>query len=240
MDIVKISWSGGKDSTASCLIHLMRGDVCKIVYYIPMLTKSIPLIMPEHYNFILNSAVRFEEMGAQVYEAKGISYYDHVHTIISKGKNSGLARGYGLGFGFCQFRDYSKIKALVTCNVGDFEYEDIGIAFDEIERQSQLNEYKRSVLVERKVTEKDAFKLCLDYDFLSPLYFSFRSRDGCAICPNASKLELYEYCQAYPDAYNILLEIDSFCHSKDSRHFRPFRDCFSFEERLSNIQLPLI
>lgn len=35
-DTVKISWSGGKDSTASVLLHLERGDNCKVVYYIPV------------------------------------------------------------------------------------------------------------------------------------------------------------------------------------------------------------
>lgn len=43
MDVVKLSWSGGKDSTASLLTHLELGDVVKAVYYIPYLTPDIPL-----------------------------------------------------------------------------------------------------------------------------------------------------------------------------------------------------
>ena len=54
MDIVKVNWSGGKDSTCSALLHIKRGDKVKIVSYIPMFTDEIPLILKDHYNFIMN------------------------------------------------------------------------------------------------------------------------------------------------------------------------------------------
>lgn len=44
MNVVKINWSGGKDSTASVILHINEGDKCIVVCYIPMLTIDIPLI----------------------------------------------------------------------------------------------------------------------------------------------------------------------------------------------------
>ena len=44
-DIVKIGWSGGKDSTCAVMKHIERGDKVKAVCWVPMLTKEIPLIL---------------------------------------------------------------------------------------------------------------------------------------------------------------------------------------------------
>ena len=44
MSVVKIGWSGGKDSTRAVMAHIQRGDKVKAVCYVPMFTKEIPLI----------------------------------------------------------------------------------------------------------------------------------------------------------------------------------------------------
>ena len=207
MDTVKLSWSGGKDSTAAAILHIARGDVVKMVYYIPYLTDDIPLIMPKHYDFIQTAAARFAAMGAYVYQAHGITYWQHVHMIKTKGANAGRPRGYALGFGFCGFRDYSKIPALNRVNVGVYDYQDIGIASDEIGRQSQLNDKKRSILTECNITESTAIKICMDNNLLSPIYSGRESRDGCAICPYAPPERLQDYVNAYPKSRDILLAI---------------------------------
>ena len=43
MSVVKIGWSGGKDSTCAIMKHLERGDLVKAVCWIPMLTKEVRL-----------------------------------------------------------------------------------------------------------------------------------------------------------------------------------------------------
>lgn len=40
MSIVKVAWSGGKDSTCAVMLHIKRGDKVKVVCYIPMFTKK--------------------------------------------------------------------------------------------------------------------------------------------------------------------------------------------------------
>lgn len=234
MDVVKLSWSGGKDSTAAALLHIQRGDTVKMVYYIPYLTDDIPLIMPQHYNFIMSAADRFRAAGAEVYQAHGKTYFDHVHTIKTKGIHVGEPYGYGLGFGFCNFRDRSKIPALNRFDVGNYDYLDIGIAFDEIDRQSQLTAAKRSILVELRITERQARQICIDNNLLSPVYYGRDTRDGCAICPYAPPERLQDYVDAYPAARDILIDIDNFCIASGFR-LRPYHDAMTFFDRL---QLP--
>lgn len=204
--VVKVSWSGGKDSTCSVIQHTLDKHKCIIVAYIPELIENIPLITKEHNEFICNTAKIFESWGHEVHILHGISYYDLFHEQITRGKNKGKMKGYSLGFGFCKFRDLSKIKTLqeFTC---DYDYEDIGIAYDEIKRQSQLTDIKRSILVEKGITEDIAKYICKKFGLLSS-HYNTNTRDGCAICPNATKNELNRYLQDYPEAKEILLNLD--------------------------------
>ena len=187
MSVVKVGWSGGKDSTCSVLLHLEQGDTVKAVCYIPMFTEDIPLITKKHYEFILNTAERFRQMGAEVYIVSGMTYYDYVTHRVSFGETKGKPMGF-VGFipKQCPFKNYSKIKAIQSTDVGVYDYEDIGIAYDEPQRQGQLTELKRSILVEKQFTEKMAKEKCIENDMLSPHYDN-DTRDGCTLCPNAPK-----------------------------------------------------
>ena len=60
IETVKASWSGGKDSTCAVSMHINRGHFVKAVCYIPMFTQTIPLILKDHYEFILDTADRFK------------------------------------------------------------------------------------------------------------------------------------------------------------------------------------
>lgn len=227
--IYKVCWSGGKDSTAAMYLHLQEKHNVHSVCYIPMLTEEIPLIMPEHYKHIIRTADYFRKKGAIVDIVSGITYEKHVHTILTKGKNKGKFRGIGLGFGFCLFRDYSKLKALRGVKFS-YDYEDIGIAFDEIKRHSQLVKPKMSILCDKGYTEKDAMQICYDNGILSPIYKN-NTRDGCAICPNAKKEVLQQYIKEYPNAKYILLEIERFCKTHRPEN-APYRNNIWFSEKM--------
>lgn len=43
MSIIRLSWSGGADSTAAAVHHIRRGDHLKMVYYVPMFTETFKL-----------------------------------------------------------------------------------------------------------------------------------------------------------------------------------------------------
>lgn len=209
MDIatVKVSWSGGKDSTASVLLHLKRGDKVKVVCYIPMFTNEIPLILKEHYEFILNTADYLRSLGAEVWIVSGMTYYDYVLHRATRGKYKGRIFGFPWFIrGQCGFKRDSKEKACKQCDVGYYDYESLGIAFDEKSRYNQLNDKKKSILVEEGYTQKDCVALCLEHNAYSPVYNN-RSRDGCALCFNAKPDERKRWFSDYPEAFNILLNL---------------------------------
>ncbi len=207
MDIVKLGWSGGKDSTCSAYKHLERGDMVKAVCYIPRFTKDIPLITKEHYNFILDQANIIKRLGGKVYFAEGITYYDYCLSICKSGIHKGQVKGYPY-INACGFRRDSKIKACANVDVGYYDYQSLGIAFDETKRHSQLNDKKRSILVEEKITEEEAKRFCIEKNAYSP-HYKYSKRDGCALCMNAKPIERQIWLNDYPQAYDILLELQN-------------------------------
>jgi hypothetical protein len=207
MDIVKMGWSGGKDSTCGVYEHLYRGDLLKAVCYVPMFTEDIPLINKEHYEFILGQKEIFTQMGGQVFFAKGITYYDYCLSICKSGIHKGQVKGYPY-INACGFRRDSKIKAVSECDVGEFDYLDLAIAYDEKDRQGQLNDKVRSILVEEKITEKQAKKFCIERNAYSP-HYKYSERDGCVLCYNAKPKERQIWFNDYPQARYKLLELQN-------------------------------
>lgn len=209
MAVVKVNWSGGKDSTAAMLLHLQNGDAVKAVCYVPMLTSDIPLIMKDHYEFIKNAAERFRSMGATVDIVSGMTYAEFVLHIVTKGTRKGHIFGFPCHLtGCCNFKNYSKEKALNSFDVGVYDYTDIGIAADEVKRQTQLSSNMRSILCELDVTEACAIKICEQNYLLSPHYAMF-ARDGCALCYNASEKLRRAYFEQYPEAVDVVLNLQN-------------------------------
>lgn len=207
MSIVRCSWSGGKDSTAAVLLHLERGDVCKVVCYIPYFDASTPLILNEHYQHLISSARKFEENGAEMFFVHGITYCEYFFHRSTRGKYKGRMFCWPCYIrGCCGFKRDSKERAIARLDCGVFDYQDIGIAFDEKDRQSQLSENKRSILVEMSITEHDALEICQRYGMLSPIY-SRTGRDGCALCPNASKRERDLWLSENPHVVSKLIDM---------------------------------
>ena len=209
-DVVKVSWSGGKDSTCALMKHLERGDTVKAVCYIPMFTDTIPLLLKDHHEHILRTADKFRSMGAEVHIVKGVTYYDFVHKRSSRGKFKGRTFGFPpFVTGRCNFKRDSKLKALAEMDVGQYDYEDIGIAADETSRHAQLSESKRSILCEMGITEQMAIEYCKEHSVLSP-HYSTHKRDGCTLCPHAKASERELWFEQYPEAFPIVLELQEF------------------------------
>ena len=220
MDIVKVNWSGGKDSTCALSLHLNKGHKVKAVCYIPMFTESIPLISRSHFKWIMKTKKHFEDEGAEIHIVTGMTYWDYVTRVTTRGKYKGKIFGFPSYItGHCNFRTYSKIKAIRECDVCDYDYEDIGIAYDEHKRKSQLTDKKRSILNELKITESQAQRYCYENGILSPHYTMGHRRDGCALCPHKKKDERFEWFQDYPEALPLLIELQNIV--KEQRPDRP-------------------
>lgn len=210
MSIVKCNWSGGKDSTYATFLHIRQGDEVKVVNYIPMLNDHIPMLLKCHYEFILSTEERFRKMGATVDIVSGMTYVDYVHKLSSRGPSKGLPFGFPcFKRSMCGFKRDSKEKALTSIDVGDYDYQDIAIAYDEVNRHSQLNNTKRSILVERKITEQMAKIGCTAHGLLSP-HYDVLKRDGCTLCPNATARERELWFADYPEAFDIVLDLQEF------------------------------
>ena len=223
-DIVKVNWSGGKDSTCATMLHLNRGDTVKVVCYIPMFTDTIPLLLKDHYQFILGTAERFRSLGADVHIVSGMTYWDLVTHRKTKGKNKGMIMGFPPPItGMCTFKGYSKKLALDKCNVGYYDYQDIGIAADEINRLGQLTETKRSILAESGYTEKDATNYCRRNELLSP-HYTYDTRDGCALCYNAKPSRREAWYKDYPEARGLLIELQNIVKKECPPHHTPLRN----------------
>lgn len=226
MAIVKCNWSGGKDSSCATHLHLTQGDKCIVCCYVPMFTEEIPLILKQHYEFILQTAERFKSMGAEVHIVSGITYVEYVTKFATRGKNKGKPFGFPCFIrGQCGFKRDSKEKAIKELTESlelKYDYEDIGIAFDEKDRHNQLNDKKRSILVETKRTEYDATVYCVINGLYSPHYQNFK-RDGCVLCANAKSKERQEWFKQYPEAFPILLNLQDFIKAEKPNFF-PLRN----------------
>lgn len=205
--------------------HIERGDKVKVVYYVPMLTKEIPLITKKHYNFIQDTANYFRSLGAEVYPAdKGVTYYEYVTHIAIKGKYKGKIFGFPcVNRGQCGFKRDGKLRACNNCDVGYYDYESIGIAYDEVARHNQLTDLKKSILCELKITEQEATDYCKENGLYSPHYEKKKikkdRRDGCALCCNATEEERQEWYNDYPEAVPIVIELQDLV--KEKRPDRP-------------------
>lgn len=232
MDIVKCCWSGGKDSSCATHLHLTQGDKVIVANYVPMFTDTIPLILKEHYEFIMQTIELWKSMGAEVYQAHGITYWDYVHKVASRGVNKGLLFGFPwFGRGGCGFKRDSKEKCLGNLDFEfnlKYDFQDIGIAFDEVDRHSQLNDYKRSILVEKKITEDMATQYCKVNGLYSPHYLHHK-RDGCVLCPQAKPIGRIEWFKQYPEAFDLVLELQEFVKKEKPNQY-PLRNYKFFIE----------
>lgn len=222
--MVKISWSGGKDSTASAILHCQKGIPNFLVCFIPMFTQSIPLIRKSHYEFLHYARDRFIENGVQVYFVHGITYCDACTKIIKRGKHRGKMQGYPIfKEGACHFKRDAKLVALNSVKL-PFDYEDIGIACDETDRLNQLSYSKRSILVEYGITESEALKICKRSGLLSPIYDT-GFRDGCILCPNSKIYDREGWFSDYPQAFIILRELQEclMLHRPESYPLRNYK-----------------
>lgn len=190
-----VSWSGGKDSTASIILAHENGDpidliVMCVVYFDKK--RGIYGENPDQMAWVLGYAKPlFENWGYKVVLVP--TRYDYVHffyhiiTSSPKPERNGKFAGWLLG-GMCRMTEqktraiHNYLKTLATDRI---EY--VGIAVDEPDRLQRLKEKKGkiSLLEKYNYTEQHAKDLCEKYGLLSPIY-GVAKRGGCWFCPNAT------------------------------------------------------
>lgn len=220
-----LSWSGGKDSTASIILSYIKGEpIDYILIAEPMFSLDslhpelgdISAELPSHTAFVHYAKGIFEDWGFDVRILRSETDYLSIfeHTIKSDSEHNGMQYGFPIA-GMCAFKRDCKLRQMNKfLNSLDTEITEIvGIAIDEPRRLKSLHrrENKLSLLEKYNMTERDAYELCESYGLLAPNY-QFGSRGGCICCPFAKEHELKEWKygeEKHQRAYQKLLELEA-------------------------------
>lgn len=209
-----VSWSGGKDSTATIILMHEHGVPIKEIVYVRMMyDDTLPATLPVMTDFVDNAIKVFEGWGYNVKVVKSIKTAEQItNTVYKRSKypeRNGKCYGVrGFSRGFCKFTGVKKntIKSLLSN-----KYEMIGYASDEVKRLHRLTNKKCSIMAELGVTEQDAFDICRKYNLLSPLYELGIKRDGCWFCPSAGKKEREILKAEHPELVRKVYDMIEMC-----------------------------
>lgn len=213
-----LSWSGGKDSSASIAFCYENGVHLDGVFFSEVMfdnARNISGENPDHIAFVRACIPTIERMGYKVYVLRDKRDYLYLfNKRIVRSKNptfNGKKNGWLLG-GMCMANSYLKIapiKAFLR-KEGDCQ-QVVGIAADEPKRLARLKPNQKSVLAECGIKEADTFEICKRYGLLSPLYET-RSRGGCWFCPNCSIKDFAAFKRKYPELWG---ELETISHDKE-------------------------
>lgn len=203
------SVSYGKDSLAMLeIIKLHDMPLDRIVHVEIMATDTIPADLPPMMEFKAKAdGIIRERYGIEVEHLHAKRSYEGYFYQICNGKNK---KFNGAIWGFPTFaRNWcnSSLKTSILKKVEHGNVQYIGIAADEPNRFHNLNDRKRSPLVEHGVTEAEARKICEELDLLSPIY-SQSARGGCWFCHNQSVNQLRLLRKQYPEYWALMLKWD--------------------------------
>lgn len=202
-----ISWSGGKDSTATIILaHELGIQVDEVVFSEVMYDhiRGISGELPPFISWVKNTAIpKIEAWGYKVTvlhsEQDFLDLFFH-RIRGRKAKNRGMLTGYMIP-GRCWANSVLKVAPIKKHLKLYGEVKQlIGIAADEPKRLARLKNNQRSLLAEQNMTEADAKSLCERYDMLAPTY-SMSSRGGCWFCPNGGVRRASYMKQSHPELY---------------------------------------
>ena len=211
-----VSWSGGKDSTATIILARDLGlPIDLIIMSLVWFDRKRGIYgeRPEHLDWVFNYAKPlFESWG---YEVKFVSsdkdFMYHFYKIRQKSlKPEYIGKYYGWMIGgHCNMQEEKEkpirqaIRQLGKPGIDYVEY--VGICADETSRLETLQAKpgKRSLLAELGYKQMDSRALCSSYGLLSPNY-SISKRGGCWFCMNQSIKELADLKKNQPDLWQEL------------------------------------
>lgn len=207
------SCSFGKDSLATILLAKEHGEpLDEAVYCEVMFDKDISGEVPEHRDFIYNTAIpALERMGIKIIVLRSEKTYVELFTgRVTRGTRKGMVRSFPL-CGKCAIQRDCKLRPIQryqkTLPPETVKY--IGIAQDEQERLLRLEGGRQvSLLAKYNFTEKDAWEFCRKAGLLSPVY-AFTDRGGCWFCPNAKRAELRHLYDHHPDLWARMMELQA-------------------------------
>lgn len=238
-----ISWSGGKDSSASIVLCHEKGVRLDGVVMSEVMfdhSRNISGENPEHIKWVYEVAKPIiEKMGYPVIILRDkedyISLFNHRINNSKIESRNGKKRGWLIG-GRCAANSRLKMRPLRDFfkNIGECERV-VGIALDEPKRLERINAKNNtwSILEREGVVESETYDICRKHNLLSPTY-QRRSRGGCWFCPNCGIKEFATFAKEHPELWG---ELEKLSHSKDlvSQGFKYGRTFGSIDRQVKEI-----
>lgn len=216
-----VSWSGGKDSTATIILaHIHNIPIDEIIFCEVKYSPTISGELPEHIEFIHAAKKRFESWGYKVTIISTNTTFLHCFAHIRRRSRYpeyiGKCNGFPIN-GRCVINKTCKvtpIRKYLRRYPDVVQY--IGIATDEPERLKRLDSQRVSLLYEYGYTENDAKQLCEKWGLLSPVY-EITKRGGCWFCPNMSNKEVLYLYQNHYDLFERIVRLEQVTNTINRR-----------------------
>lgn len=222
MNIFNLSF--GKDSMATLLLAIEQGiPIDRVMYCDIRFNNEISGEHPIMAEWIPTAEKRLKELfGITVDHAySGVSFYEQFYKVYKRGSRTGEIYGFPLTLtAWCN--QILKVNAIqkYSNELPPHRTHFVGIAYDEPIRWERMKKKEtekrkyRSLLVEQKLTEQDAFEICKKYDLLSPMYsVDGIYRGGCWFCPKQCLADLYSLWKTYPDLWQRLCDMEPDSHN---------------------------
>lgn len=204
-----LSLSYGKDSIA-CIgaIQELGWPLDRIIHAEVFATDTIPGDLPPMVDFKDKAdKIIFDMTGIHVERVRASKTYEQqfYSRYVKSKKWSGDIYGWPIiRSAWCN--DRLKVGVLDRAQKGCICY--IGIAADEPARFHNLNDTKKSPLVEAGWTESDCRTWCERHGLLSPIYTT-ENRGGCWFCHNQGIAALRRLRCNYPEYWALMLKWDN-------------------------------
>lgn len=217
MNIFNLSF--GKDSMATLILAAEQGiPIDRVMYCDIRFNNEISGEHPLMAEWIPTAEKRLKELfGVTVDHAySGVSFEEQFYKVYKRGSRTGEIYGFPITLNaWCNQR--LKVGAIqkYSNELPPHRTHFVGIAYDEPIRWERMKKKEtekrkyRSLLVEQKLIEQDAFEICKRYDLLSPMYsVDGIYRGGCWFCPKQCLADLYSLWKNYPELFDILIEME--------------------------------
>lgn len=245
MNIFNLSF--GKDSMATLLLAIEQGiPIDRVMYCDIRFNDEISGEHPLMAEWIPEAEyVLGKNYGITVDHTFSITFLEQFFNKRKKGNHIGDIYGFPRIIGaWCN--SLLKIRA-INRYIRDFNdevlYTFVGIAYDEpvrwermLKKQTEKRKF-RSLLIEKKLTEQDAFRICEKHNLLSPVYKCDDEiyRGGCWFCPKQCNADLYSLWKNYPDYYQKLVQLEPYSsHNK----FKPDGNLSDYAKRFEAGYVP--
>lgn len=201
--------SYGKDSLAQLeVIHQHGLPLTDIVTADVWATKSIPAYLPELADFRarIDKEILTRYGLPVTHVCADKTFEDYFYRELTEHSKYTGTWGWPPVFGHWCMK-YLKLQPIQAYFDGIDYIEWVGIAADEPARHGQLNERKRSALVEYDITEARAMEICKGLGWVSPTYLH-SGRDGCWFCPCQGVGQLRRLYNEFPLYWQMMMSWD--------------------------------